>query len=389
VRAVVVVDAVRTPVDGRGGRLSGWHPADLAGELLRALADRCALEPATVGDVILGCAMPVGSQGFNVARNAVLAAGWPLAVPGGTAERQAVSSIAAIAAAANAVASGACDVVVAGGVEVMSTTPQGATLVPGAMPFGPAVTERFREAGGLVPAGLAAERLASEAGLDRAALDAIAVQSHQRAVGAGVRPEVVPVAARVLDREKGEIVHPGTTVTTDQLPSAEVTLDELATYQPLFDPGGVVTAGNSAPAADGAAVLLLASEAAAERIGRDPLAELASVVLLGADPTTPHSGAGGAALQGLVRAGCRVEELDRVELAEPFAAVLPVWEAAIGIEPGAANPTGGGLAVGEPTGAVGALLVAALGHAIAGRSGATGLAVVAGNGLGGAVVLRS
>jgi acetyl-CoA acyltransferase len=319
----------------------------------------------------------------------VLAAGWPLRVPAGTADRQAVSSIAAIAAAANAVASGACEVAVAGGLELMSTTPQGATLVPGAMPFGPAASERFREAGGFVPAGLAAERLASSVGLDRAGLDAVALRSHQRAVGAGPRPEVVPVGARVLDREKGEVVHPGTTVTTDELPRADVSIEELATYQPLFEPDGLITAANSAPAADGAAVVLLASEAAAERLGRDPLAILACAVLLGADPTAPHSGAGGAALQALAVAGCEVRDVQRLEFAEPFAAVVPVWEAAIGVEPGTANPAGGGVAVGEPTGAVGALLVAAVAHGIAGRSDAVGMAVVAGNGLGGAVVLRS
>src|SRR5205814_5848826 len=125
---------------------------DLAGVLLAALVERVGFAPDHVGDVLLGCAMPVGSQGFNVARSAVLAAGWPESVPGGTVERQAVSSMAAIAAGVHAVASGACELVVAGGVDVMSTTPHGATLVPGAMPFGPAVVDRYRESGGLRPA---------------------------------------------------------------------------------------------------------------------------------------------------------------------------------------------------------------------------------------------
>ena len=383
------MDALRTPLDGRGGQLSGWHAADLAGVLLAALAERVGFAPDQVGDVLLGCAMPVGSQGFNVARNAVLAAGWPESVPGGTVERQAVSSIAAIAAGVHAVASGACELVVAGGVDVMSTTPHGATLVPGAMPFGPAVVDRYRDAGGLIPAGVAAERLAVELGLDRAALDAVAVRSHGRAAAADPRPDLLPVPVRVLDREKGEVVSPGTSIGRDQLPRTDLTLEELAANQPLFEPDGVITAGNVAPAADGAAVVLLASETAAGRLAHAPLATIAGVAITGADPIGHFAGAAGAATKALGAAGWSIDDLDRIELAEPFAAVVAGWEAALGLEPGTANPQGGGLATGEPTGAAGAILVASLAHALAAGGAARGLAVVAGSGLGGAVVLRT
>lgn len=384
---MAVLDALRTPIDGRGGQLSGWHPADLAGLVLAALADRVGFSPVDVDDVLLGCAMPVGSQGFNVARNAVLAAGWPESVPGGTIERQGVSAMAAIVAGVHAVAAGACELVVAGGVDVMSMTPHGATLVPGAMPFGPGVGARYRGAGGLVPAGVAAERMATELGLERAALDAIAVRSHVRAAGAR-RPEVVPVAARLFDRDKGEVVSPGTTVTADVLPRAGVTVEELAGNQPLFEPGGRITAGNAAPAADGAAAIVLASESAVERLGRTPLATIAAAALVGADPLAHFGGGAPAATRVLEAAGSPAAEVDRVELAEPFAVVLAGWEGALGLVPGTANPQGGGVGTGEPAGAVGAVLVATLAHALAGRRGSTGLAVVAGAGLGGAVVLR-
>jgi acetyl-CoA acyltransferase len=386
VRPVFVLDALRTPIDGRGGQLSGWHPADLAGVLLAALAERSGFSPEEVGDVLLGCAMPVGSQGFNVARSAVLAAGWPESVPGGTIDRQAVSSTAALAAGFHAVASGACELVVAGGVDVMSTTPHGATLVPGAVPFGPAVAERYRDAGGLVPAGLAAERLALELGLDRSAVDAVAARSHRRACAAE-SAGVLPVPARVLDRDKGEVISSGTLIATDRLPRADLTVEELAAHQPLFEADGLVTAGNAAPAADGAAAVVLTSEAVAERLRRDPLARVASAVVTGANPVGHFGGAAGAATAALAEAGVALDAVDRVEIAEPFAAVAAAWELALGIAPGTANPQGGGVATGEPTGAVGAILATTLAHALAAKLATAGLVVVAGSGLGSAVVL--
>jgi len=301
----------------------------------------------------------------------------------------AVSSMAALEAGVHAVASGACELVVAGGVDVMSTTPHGATLVPGAMPFGPGVADRYRDAGGLIPAGVAAERLAVELGLDRAALDAVAVRSHARAAVAGARPEVLRVPVRVLDRDRGEVVSPGTSINRDQLPRADLTAEELAANQPLFEPDGVITAGNVAPAADGAAVVLIGSETAAERLAHAPLATIAGVAVTGADPIGHFAGAASAATKALGSAERSLDDLDRIELAEPFAAVVAGWEVALGVEPGTANPQGGGLATGEPTGAVGAILVASLAYALAAGAGSCGLAVVAGGGLGGAVVLRT
>lgn len=382
-REVAVVDAVRTPIGARGGRLSGWHSADLAGEVLRALAERTGLDPASVDDVVLGCAMPVGSQGFNVARSAVLAAGWPDTVPAGTVDRQGVSSLAAVIDATRAVASGACEVVVAGGVEVMSTTPQGATLVPGAMPFGPAVAERYRDAGGLVPAGLAAEALAASLGLGRDELDAIAVRSHARAA---TGPEAVPIGSRVFDRDKGEVVRPGTTVTIDELPRPAVTAAELADLRPAFDPEGVVTAGNSAPGGDGAAAVLLMTPEAAAALGRPPLALVRAGVLTGVDAVVMLTAAAHATTQVLAAGGILATDVDRFEVGEPFAAALAAYERALHLDPARVNVAGGGIAVGEPTGAGGARLVATLAHGLGGRWGVA--ATVASGGLGGAVLLE-
>jgi acetyl-CoA acyltransferase len=374
VRPVVLVDAVRTPVGARSGALSGWHPADLAAALLTALAERTGLDPATVDDVVLGCAMPVGSQGFNVARSAVLAAGWPESVPGGTVERQGIAGLAAVIDAVRAVASGACELVVAGGVEVMSTTPQGATLVPGAVPFGPAVADRYRDAGGLVPAGVAAEGLAAALELDRASLDAVARRSHARFVAG---PDLVPVPSKVLDRDGG-VVRSGTLVRADELPRPGITLEELAEARPAYDPAGVVTARNSAGIGDGAAAVLVASEAAAAALGR-ALAVVRATAVVGADPLTTFGGAAAAAARVLPDGA-----VARVEVGEPFAPALVAFEQALGVDPAVVNPAGGGIALGEPTGAVGARLVATLAHGLA----TTGLAAVAGvGGLGAAILL--
>lgn len=381
-RAALVVDAVRTPLGARGGRLAGWHPADLAGRLLVALAERTGLDPAEVDDVLLGCAMPVGSQGFNIGRNAVLAAGWPVSVPGGTIDRQAASSLAAVAAATAAVRSGAAELVVAGGVEVMSSTPLGATLVPGAMPFGPGVAERFRDAGGLVPGPVAAERLATALGLDRAALDAVAARSHERAAAAAPGLELVPVPARTFDRDKGEAVATGTDLAADE----RFDTGDLAELRPAFDPEGTVTAGNSAPAADGAAVVLVASEEAAARLTRTPLALLRSAVVSGVDPLHMLDAAPATA-KALAAAGVEALRLARAEVAEPFAAVLVAWERAFGLDPALVNPAGGGIALGEPTGAVGARLLATLVHGL--TTGQVGVAATPGvGGVGAAAVVE-
>ena len=388
-RPAVVLEAVRTPIGARGGRLSGWHPVDLAAEVLRAVVERAGVDPADVDDVLLGCAMPVGNQGFNLARSAVLSAGWPVSVPAGTIDRQGASGLAAVIAAVHAVASGASELVVAGGVEVMSTTPQGATLVPGSVPFGPGMAERYRDEGGLVPAATAAERLAEALGADRAALDAVALRSHAAALAAGTPPELVAVSSRVLDRDKGEVVRPGTTVSVDELPAVSLDTAALAAFQPAFSPGGSVTAANSAGIGDGAAVVLVASEAAAARLGRVPLAVVRSSTVTGVDPLAMLGGAIAATERVLRAVGLGVADVDRFEVGEAFAAVRLAWERALAADPARVNVGGGGIALGEPTGALGARLVVTLVHELARAGGRVGIAATgATGGLGAAVLLE-
>jgi acetyl-CoA acyltransferase len=365
--SAVLLDAARTPLGARGGALASWHPADLVAHVLRRLAERNDLDPARVDEVVIGCAMPVGSQGFNIARNAVLGAGWSERVPAGTVDRQGVSSFAAVAAAVRAVASGACDVVIAGGVESMSSTPAGATLVPGAQPFGPSMADRYRERGGLVPLGVAAEGL----GLPRDLLDEWALRSHVRASGAAPDRAIVSLGS----------------LGGDELPRADVTAADLAGARPSFVPDGAVTARNSAAMADGAAVALVVSEAFAAASGRAPLARIAAAVEVGVDPLAALTAAAPAAVAVLRADGFDAGDLARIELAEPFAAVPLLFMKELAIDDDRLNPAGGGIARGEPTGAVGACLLATLAHGL--DPGDRGLAAgLATGGLGAAVLLE-
>ena len=383
---VVVLSAVRTPFGARGGVLSGWHPADLLARALAAAVDTAGVDPGRVDDVFTGCASQVGSQGFDVARAAVLAAGWPEHVPALTVDRSASSSLTALQLGAAAIRAGDAEVVVVAGVEVMSTTPNGAGVVPGAIPFGPGVGARYRDAGGLVPPGVAAERLAAASGLDRDAVDAWALQSRQRAAAAGAGGDVVGVPARRLDRERGEVVEPGFTVRDDELRGASLTLAELAALPPLHDPDGVISAGNTAPLADGAVAAVLASDTLAEREGWVPRAELVAGATVGGEPVASFDAGVAATARVTKRAGTTVDAFDRIEVHEPFAPVPLAWLAATGVDPARVNAAGGALALGDPTGASGLALVSSLVDRLA--PGTTGLAVVAGGGLAGAAVLR-
>src|SRR5688572_26744659 len=216
----VIVDAVRTAGGKRNGKLSGWHPSDLAAEVLKALAERNQLDPALVDDVIMGCVMQVGNQGLNIGRNAVLAAGWPESVPATTVDRQCGSSQQSAHFAAQGVIAGAYDIVVAAGVEVMSTTPMGASITPGSIPFGPAVMERYKDVGGLVPQGISAELIADKWGLSREDLDAFGARSQQLALQATeegrFENEIIPVKGKLWDREKNEVVELDELVTKDE-----------------------------------------------------------------------------------------------------------------------------------------------------------------------------
>lgn len=388
---VVVVDAVRTPVGARNGLLAGWHAADLAAEVLHALVRRTGLDPATVDDVVFGCASPVGDQGCNVARNAVLAAGWPESVPATTMDAQGAGSLRALAAATDAIRAGSAEVVVAGGVEVSSTTPPGAWVSPATRPFGPGVVARYADLGGLIPPGMAAEALAERRGLEREALDAWARQSRRRARAATARTDLdrglLAVAGRGWDRERRQVLPGGGAVAHDELVTAVVAEDDPSGHKSMFVPGGRITAANSASVGDGAAALLVMALERASVLGLDSLVQVVASAPGGVDPLTMLTGAVPATERALARAGLGVADIDRFEVDESFAAVTLDWMASLGVDPVRVNVEGGALARGLVPGAAGVAMVSALVHGLAAAGRRYGLAALGGVGGSGAAVI--
>lgn len=390
---VSVVDAVRTPVGARNGQLAGWHAADLAAEVLDALVRRTGVAPAVIDEVVVGCASPVGDQGCNVARNAVLAAGWPESVPATTVDAQGASSLRAVAVAADAIRAGSAEVVVAAGVEVSSTTPAGAWVTPTCRPFGPAVTARYAGAGGLVPPGVAAETLVERRGLHRHELDAWTDESRCRARLAAGRAHagsdgVVTIEGRAWDRERRQVLPGERAMSADELVVAADPGDPSA-CRPMFVPGGRITAANSAAAADGAAAVLLVAEGRASSMGLDTLARVVASASGAVDPLTMLTGAVPASERALARAGLGVADVDRFEVDESFAAVTLDWMASLGVGAERVNVDGGALARGLAGGAAGAAMVVALVHGLAGTARRWGLAALGGvGGTGSAVVVE-
>jgi acetyl-CoA acyltransferase len=387
--SAVLVDVVRTAGGKRKGSLKGWHPADLAAEVLKAVVARNDLDPALVDDVILGCVMQVGEQGLNVARNAVLAAGFPESVPATTVDRQCGSSQQAVHFAAQGVMAGAYDVVVAGGVESMSRVPIGASLQVGGMPFGPAVFARYAEAGGLVPQGMAAELIAQRWGLTREELDAYSARSQQRAAAARAAGrfdrEIVPVAVR---DDHGHDT--GRVLAADEGIRPDTTVEVLATLKPSFKPdGGRVTAGNSSQITDGASAALIVSEERCAALGLTPRARFTAFALAGVDPVTMLTGPIPATARVLERAELELDDIDVVEVNEAFASVVLAWEREIRPDMERVNPNGGAIALGHPLGASGARLLATLVGELERRGGRYGLQVMCeGGGLANALVVE-
>jgi len=377
----VIIDAVRTPSGGRNGGLSRWHPADLVAELLQALQRRNDLDPALVEDVIVGCMMQVGAQSLNVGRNAVLAAGWPESVPATTVDRQCGSSQQAVHFAAQGVMAGAYDVVVAAGVEVMSMVPMGASVSQHAgEPFGPTMARRYEDRGGLVPQGLSAELVAERWGLGREELDAYALRSQSRAARAAQEgrftDEIVgiPVRGERSGRSAG-----GRVLDLDET-LRPMSLDALAELKPICKPGGVVTAGNSAPICDGAAAVLIMSEACAERLGLRPRARFVRFDVTGSDPLLALTGPIDATRRVLERAAMALERIDRIEINEPFAPAVLAWARELRPDMDRVNVNGGAIALGHPAGASGARLLTTLLYELERSAGRYGLQTMSGAG---------
>jgi acetyl-CoA acyltransferase len=390
----VIVDAVRTAGGKRNGRLSGWHPADLAAECLNALVERNDLDPALVEDVITGCVMQTGAQAVNIGRNAVLAAGWPEEVPATTVDRQCGSSQQAAHFAAQAVMSGVHDIVVAAGVEVMSLVPMGASVGDGRFgwPFGDRVAQRYSDVGGLVPQGISAEMIADKWGLSREDLDAFALRSQQRAAVARdegrFENEIVAVRSIHRDKETGDVAE------SDELVSADEGIrdsspEALANLKPAFKPDGKVTAGNSSQITDGASATLIMSEEKANQLGLRPRARFHAMALAGVDPVMMLTGPIPSTAKVLDKAGMSVEDIDLFEVNEAFASVVLAWQKETGADFEKVNVNGGAIALGHPLGCSGTKLLATLLNELERTGGRYGLQTMCeGGGLANATIIE-
>ena len=354
-REAVIVDAVRTPVGRRGGKLKDWHPVDLLAQTLQALVQRTGIESGLIEDVIIGCVSQVGEQGLNVGRNAALAAGFPESVPGTTVDRQCGSSQQAVHFAAQGVISGAYDIVIAGGVESMTRVPMGSNSQGPGTPFGPLMVQRYDN--GLVHQGISAELIARKWELSRAQLDAFSLESHRRAAQATAegrfQTQILPIQVKLED---------GSTISfeRDEGIRADTSLEKLASLKPAFRPDGLITAGNSSQISDGAASLLIMERGTAERLGLRPRARFVSFSVAGDDPIYMLTAPIPATRKVLARAGLTLDQMDLVEINEAFASVVLAWQHETGADLGRVNVNGGAIAVGHPLGASGARLMTVL-----------------------------
>jgi len=346
----LIVEAVRSPIGKRDGMLSKIRGDELAAQVLNGLVERNHLDPAEVEDVQMGCVTQIGEQGWNIGRMAPLVAGWPETVCGTTVDRQCGSSMQTNFNAAAAVWSGQLDVVISAGVEMMSRVPMGSN--------GGDLSDKLTDRWEIVPQGISAEVIAEEWGLSREELDAYSLESHRRAIAAidegRFEREIIPV----------EVTNPhvGALVGIDETPRRDTSAEKLASLAPAFIPDGKVTAGNSSQICDGAAAVLIASEAAASRLELEPRARFVSFGLWGVDPHRMLHGNPEACAKALARAGLTWDDIAVIEVNEAFASVVLQFLRDTGLEDRRedVNPNGGGISLGHPLGATGARLTATL-----------------------------
>lgn len=362
-----IIDAVRTPAGRRGGALSTVHPVDLLAQTLNALVKRSGIDPAEIDDVIAGCVSQTGEQSLNIARNALLRAGFPQTVPGTTVDRQCGSSQQAIAFAAQGVASGAYDAVIACGVESMSRIPLGSSFANG--PGTP--SERIYNQG------ISAEMLAERWHLTREMLDAYSLESHVRAARATDEGRFASqlLTLAQLDRDEG--------IRTD------TSMEKLAALKPAFRDGGVVTAGNSSQISDGAAAVLIVSPRFAERRGLRIRARIAANSVVGDDPELMLAATVPATQRVLKRAGLHVHDIDLFEVNEALASVVLAWQHETGADLQRVNVNGGAIALGHPLGATGARLMTIALNELERRKGRYALQVMCeGGGMANATIIE-
>jgi acetyl-CoA acetyltransferase family protein len=383
-REAVIVDAVRTPVGRRNGRLKDWHPVDLMAQVLSALVQRTGIDAGTIDDVIVGCVSQVGEQGLNVGRNAALAAGFPETVPGTTVDRQCGSSQQAIHFAAQGVISGAYDIVIAGGVESMTRVPMGSTSQGPGAPFGPLMIERYHH--GLVHQGISADLVAQKWELSREQLDAFSLESHRRAAQATAEgrfsSQILPIEVKNED---------GTTslFTQDEGIRTDTSLEKLAALKPAFKPDGLITAGNSSQISDGAAAVLIMERGTAEQLGLRPRARFVSFALAGDNPIMMLTAPIPATYKVLKRAGLTLDQMDRIEINEAFASVVLAWQKETGADMSKVNVNGGAVAIGHPLGASGARLTTFLLNELERSGGRYGLQTICeGGGMANAMIIE-
>ena len=378
----VIVDAVRSPLGRRNGKLKDTHPVDLAAHSVRALVDRTGIDPAIVEDVIMGCVMQVGDQAVNIARNSALAAGFPETVPGTSIDRQCGSSQQAAHFAAQGVMAGAYDVVIAAGIENMTRVPMGASFLPGSQPFGPKMLERYP---GLVPQGISAELIAEKWNISREDNDRFSVESHKRAATATAEGrfdrEIVPIE---INGENGT-----ETMRTDEGIRPDSSMETLAKLKPAFKEDGVVTAANSSQITDGSAAMLVMSEEKAKELGLTPRARFHAFALAGVDPVMMLTGPIPATTKVLERAGMTLDQMDIIEINEAFAPVVLSWEKEHHPDMSKVNPNGGAIAIGHPLGASGARLMATLLNELERTGGRWGLQTMCeGGGMANATIIE-
>ena len=359
-RDVYIVSAVRTPVGRKNGTLSGLHPVAVASLPLQEVVRRVDLDPAAVEDVVMGCVTPIGEQGANIGRLAVLNAGWPVSVPSVTLNRMCGSSQQAIHFAAQAIAAGDMDIAVGAGVECMSRVTMGSDY-----------PEQFY-AGipyDLIPQGISAELICDKWNLSREDLDRYSYESHQKAAAATAagyfKAEIMPVT----------VAHNGSQVTLDYDEGfrSNVDLAKMGQLRPAFRADGRITAASSSQISDGAAAVLLASAEGLKRHNLTPRARIVARVVVGSDPLIMLDGPIPATRKILAQAGLTIEDMDTIEINEAFASVVLAWLKEIQPDPARVNPTGGAIAIGHPLGATGAKLMATMLHRLERTGGRYGL----------------
>ena len=381
-REAVIVEAVRTPIGRRNGKLKDLHPVVLGSLVLKELIRRAGIEPQQVDDVVFGCVSQAGEQSLNVGRNAWLTAGFPVTTPATTVDRQCGSSQQAIHFAANLIQAGVCDVTIAGGVESMTRVPMGSNAAQPGHPFPPELMELYD----LVPQGISAELIARKYKVSRKEMDEFGVQSHHRAHEATdkgyLQSQIMPVEVPVEGNGHVDLFE------RDEGIRANASYEAAAALQPAFNPEHSITAANSSQISDGAAAVLLMSLEKAKQLGVKPRARIRAQAVVGTDPVLMLEGPIPGTAAVLKRAGLELSSIDLFEVNEAFASVVLAWQKETGADLSKTNVNGGAIAVGHPLGASGAVLMTRLLHELERRDGRYGLETMCcGGGLGTATII--